>query len=36
MKFLARQKTSKALLEIMEQRQTDARVALEGQNHGKH
>jgi hypothetical protein len=36
MKFGVIPKASKALLETMEQRQTDAREALEGQNHGKH
>jgi len=36
MKLRAIQKTSKALLETMEQRQTEAREALEGQGHGKH
>ena len=36
MKLRAIQKTSKALLETMEQRQADARQALEGQGHGKH
>jgi len=36
MKLRAIPKTSKALLETMEQRQTNAREALEGQGHGKH
>ena len=36
MKLRAIQQTSKALLEPMEQRQTDTREALEGQGHGKH
>ena len=36
MKLRAIQQTSKALLEPMEQRQTDPREALEGQGHGKH
>src|ERR1035437_4823232 len=36
MKLPAMHKTSKALLETMEQRQTDTRQALEGQGHGKH
>ena len=36
MKRRAIEKMSKALLETMEQRQTDAREALEGQGHGKH
>jgi hypothetical protein len=36
MKLLAIQKTSKALPETIEQRQTGTREALEGQGHGKH
>ena len=36
MKLQAMHKTSKVLLETMEQRQTDTRQALEGQGHGKH
>jgi hypothetical protein len=36
MKLRAIQKTPNALLETMEQRQTDTRKALEGQGHGKH
>jgi hypothetical protein len=36
MKVRAIHETSKALLEIMEQRQTDTREALKGQGHGKH
>jgi hypothetical protein len=36
MKLQAIHKTSKALLETTEQRQTDTRQALKGQGHGKH
>jgi len=36
MKLRATHKTSKALPETTEQRQTDTRQALEGQSHGKH
>jgi len=36
MKLRATHKTSKALLDTTEQRQTDTRQALEGQGHGKH
>ena len=36
MRLRAIHKTSKVLLETMEQRQTDARQGLEGQGHGKH
>jgi hypothetical protein len=36
LKLRAIQKMSKALLETMEQPQTDAREALEGQGHGEH
>jgi hypothetical protein len=35
-KLRAIQKTSKALLQTMEQHQMDAREALEGQGYGKH
>ncbi len=36
MKLRAMQKTSKALLETMEQRQTAGREEQESQGHGKH
>jgi hypothetical protein len=36
MKLHAMHKTSKVLLETMEQRQTDTRQAMEGQGHGEH